>query len=285
MAREGVAGPTAPLSVKKLQMAIADVAKARGVPERRIRTAVANAVVGQLLPGGVVKGGTGLKLRVGERASRFTPDLDTAFDGDLTKFESTLGVALGQGWGGTGARFTGSVKAGRQASPAGVPREYVMHPFSVKLKYNGGHWLTVDLEVGHDEIQCTANPELVIADDIVELFTSLGLASPGPVPVITVEHQLAQKLHALTFPGSERAHDLVDIQLLAAVRPVDLTLLRSTCERLFRYRAAHPWPATLAPASDWESLYAEAADGTTAEPDLHVAIEWANQLVEDASRA
>lgn len=33
------------------------------------------------------------------------------------------------------------------------------------------------------------------------------------MPVGAVEHQIAQKLHAASAPGSSRAHDLVDLQL------------------------------------------------------------------------
>jgi hypothetical protein len=36
-----------------------------------------------MLPGSAVKGGTGLKLRFGDTVTRETPDLDTAFRGDL----------------------------------------------------------------------------------------------------------------------------------------------------------------------------------------------------------
>jgi hypothetical protein len=39
---------------------------------------VANAVVGQMLPPGAVRGRTAMKICLGESGSRFTPDLDTA---------------------------------------------------------------------------------------------------------------------------------------------------------------------------------------------------------------
>lgn len=40
---------------------------------RPVQRVVTNTVIGQMLPPGVVKGGTAIKLRVGESASRFTP--------------------------------------------------------------------------------------------------------------------------------------------------------------------------------------------------------------------
>jgi len=80
-----------------------------------------------------------------------------------------------------------------------------MKPFDVKLAYRGRSFMTVPLEVGHDEIGDT---ELALAPDIQGLFETLGLLIPEPVPVLATHHQVAQKLHACTAVGSERAHDL-----------------------------------------------------------------------------
>lgn len=44
----------------------------------RARTVMANAIVASMLPDGVVKGGSALKMRFGEENTRFTTDLDTA---------------------------------------------------------------------------------------------------------------------------------------------------------------------------------------------------------------
>ena len=44
----------------------------------RARTVMANAIVASMLPDGVVKGGSALKMRFGEESTRFTTDLDTA---------------------------------------------------------------------------------------------------------------------------------------------------------------------------------------------------------------
>lgn len=57
----------------------------RGNSYMRARTAMANIVVGQLLPGGAVKGGSAIKLRFGEGVTRFTTDLDVAWANDLVR--------------------------------------------------------------------------------------------------------------------------------------------------------------------------------------------------------
>jgi hypothetical protein len=61
--------------------------------------------------------------------------------------------------------------------------------------------------------------DLRIADDILAIFAKIGLDEPAPVPLMLVEHQLAQKLHACTWVNpktnrNDRAHDLVDLQIL-----------------------------------------------------------------------
>ena len=51
--------------------------------------------------------------------------------------------------------------------------------------------------------------------DAAVLFARVGLPAPGRAPLMPLDHQVAQKLHALTGPG-DRARDLVDLQLIAA---------------------------------------------------------------------
>ena len=60
----------------------------------QIRTLLANAIIGQLLPKGVVKGGSALKLRYGDKTTRFTRDLDTARSENLEAFLEQLDASL-----------------------------------------------------------------------------------------------------------------------------------------------------------------------------------------------
>jgi hypothetical protein len=120
----------------------------RGRKAQQARTSMANAIVGQLLPRGVVKGGSALRLRYGYANTRFTTDLDAARDEDLEIFIDELAASLESGWNG----FTGTITERKPAHPTGVPEDYVMQPFDIKLAYNGKPWVTVPLEIGHDEI-------------------------------------------------------------------------------------------------------------------------------------
>ena len=119
------------------------IKRAFGADYLQARTAMANAIVGQMLPEGVVKGGSALKLRFGDAATRFTTDLDTARVHDVETFVDMLDERLAVGWCG----FTGHVVPRSPAHPEGVPEQYVMQPYDVKLSYNGKSWLTVPLEI------------------------------------------------------------------------------------------------------------------------------------------
>ncbi len=246
------------------------------------RSILANAIVGQFLPDGVAKGGSALKLRFGTHGFRATRDLDAARRGGIADFERILGERLRAGWNG----FSGTVAPGRRARPRGVPGEYVMQPFEVRLSYNGKSWCTVELEVGHDEIGDADDPEFFLSPDVASMFETLGLPKPSPVPLMPIPFQIAQKLHGATGPGSRRAHDLVDLQLILARGEPDWKRTREICVRLFAYRKQQTWPPTIAVGTDWESLYAAQSANVPVLPTVEEAVAWTQRLVEriDAAR-
>lgn len=264
----------APRHVNSLKTRMANLAGSQ-LATSRLARAVANVVLAQMLPGGVVKGGTALKLRLGHGRSRFTPDLDFARRTTMDVFLADYAAALAEGWGG----FTGRLAPVKPAKPVGVPTDYVMLPFDIKVSYQGRSWLTVRLEVGHDEIGDTDDPELHLAEDLATVFAVLGLPEPAPVAVLAVDHQIAQKLHACSAPGSERAHDLVDLQLLVA-NGLDLTKTRATCVRLFRSRGAHSWPPVVQVGRGWDTVYAQAASEVECIQSVDEAVAWVNALVD-----
>jgi len=140
----------------------------------QIRTVLANTIIGQLLPNGAVKGGCALKLRYGDKSTRFTRDFDTARATELDEFITELEARLGEGWQG----FTGRVVRKEPAQPKGIPGEYIMRPFEIKLDYKEKSWVTVPLEIGHDEIGDTVSPDFHISDDIVAIFFAIGIYCP-----------------------------------------------------------------------------------------------------------
>lgn len=216
-----------------------------------------------------------MALRYGRAASRFTQDLDAARIHPLTIFLDQFEAALDRGWAG----FTGRVVERKPPRPSGIPAAYVMQPFDVRLEYLGRSWRTVKFELGHNEIDDAVEPELRITADLVELFTDLGLPAPKPIPVMRVDHQVAQKLHAISEPGSERVRDLVDLQLLEKGEQLDLAHIKATCTRLFHYRRRHAWPPVIEVAAGWGVLYESAIEGVGVLPDVAAAVAWANDLI------
>jgi predicted nucleotidyltransferase component of viral defense system len=278
----------APPNLRSLTTRIDNLARERARQVKRIQRAIANTVVGQMLPAGVVKGGTAMKVRVGEGASRFTPDLDASRDRSLTleEYLDRLDEGLTEGWGG----FTGTITRLPTPQPDGVPEEYVMQPFDIRLAYLDRHWLTVRFELGRDEVGSTEEVETRLAQDILDLFSAIGLPGPQPLPVLAVEHQIAQKLHACTSVNpktgaNERAHDLVDLQILEQEERIDMTAVDAVATRLFDARRGTPWPPTVRAYEGWDTIYASATDGLDVLQDVHAAVEWANDFIARATQA
>lgn len=188
---------SAPNSKSNLDRAILRYAQS-DVRAVSLRVSMANTIVAQMIGQGVVKGGSGLKFRYGEAATRVTIDLDTAWNTNLDAFLKDLNEKLKAGWNG----FDGLLVVQRQASPRGIPFDYVMQPCDVKLNYKGTPWFTVKLEIGHNEIGDADEIDLIPPrKDVSDLFDFLCLPTPGAIPVMRLEFQIAQKLHGASAPN------------------------------------------------------------------------------------
>ena len=239
------------------------------------RSIMAAAIVGQMLKLGVVKGGCSLKLRYGMHRTRATMDLDTACKGDLFDFIGDLSARLKAGWCG----FTGEIVRRNPATPRNVPAQYVMKPYSVRLMYGGQSWCTVPLEVGFNEIGDADEADFGLSPDVSGIFTTIGFPVPDSVPLMLSEHQVAQKLHGLTEPGSRRVNDIVDLQVIFEHSEIDLMKTRQICVRLFAFRRRQPWPPRVVKGLDWESVYEASRSKTELTKSLDEAIVWANDLI------
>ena len=272
-----------PKHLHALSARIRNAAQTRNTTDVRLTAAICNTAIGQMVPDGVVKGGTAMKLRIGESGSRFTPDFDASRRAGLSleDYQELLEQNLEKGWGG----FTGRLIERKPSEPPGVPEDYVMRPFDVKLSYKGKPIKTMRFELGRDEIGSTEESVAVIASDIVDLFRELGLPEPRPVPLLATEYQIAQKLHACTTPDgrerNERAHDLVDLQLLVEFDPPNFIKLDNVGGRLFSARRVGAWPPKVVYWDGWDTIYASAAEGLDVLETVHGAIEWANNFIEE----
>ena len=269
-----------PNSRRNLDIAI-DRILGRETNPLQARIVLANTIIGQFLPKGAVKGGSALKLRYGDKATRFTRDFDAARGDELDGFIDELEAALHAGWN----VFTGRIVKKEPAKPKGIPGEYIMQPFEIKLSYNGKSWLTVPLEVGHDEIGDTDTPDYYISPDIVTLFRRLGFPAPNPIALMPIHHQIAQKLHALSVEGSERAHDLIDLQVIANNETIDFPLTKNVCRRLFDFRKQQSWPPLVRKNEGWDALYENQVEGLEVLQSVDEAIVWANKLIDKVDNA
>lgn len=270
---------SAPASVRSLEQRIRNLEGDEGLVQRR-RVSMALVVVGQMLPEGAIKGGSAMALRYG-RGTRFTQDLDAARTQTLARFRSDFEESLVKGWAG----FTGRLVERTAPRPSGVPTAYVMQPFLVKLDYCGRPWCTVKFELGHNEIGDADEPDFQLADDLAALFTDVGLEAPRPVRVMRADHQVAQKLPAVSAERSERAHDLIDLQLLDNRQGLDLNQVSSTCVRLFGYRRQQAWPPHIVVGEGWDTLYSAAAEDVDVLPTVEEAVAWVNDFVRRVAAA
>jgi len=147
-----------------------------------------------------------------------------------------------------------------------------MQPFKLRLLYLGRHWLTVPFELGYDEIGSTQWHDLRISPDIVDLFATIGLDEPQPIPLLTVEHLIAQKLHATSVRhqtgSNDRAHDLVNLQILEQEEPINRPALASIANRLFRARWEQTWPPVVTAHPGWPPSTLRPPTDSTCEPML-----------------
>ncbi|WP_407320459.1 nucleotidyl transferase AbiEii/AbiGii toxin family protein [Isoptericola halotolerans] len=269
---------TPPLNIQQLNDRLAEVARSMGIPVARARVMLCTLVVSQMLPDAVaIKGGMGVKLRMGEQGTRATADLDVSTRARGEDFEQAFRDRLARGWGEVPASkgalrrdpdaparvaFTASVRAVRLHDPGLAEPQYVMHPYRVAISFLGKAWAGLDVEVSDPEIDPFAHTRRQIDGHLVEFGDHFGFGDLQPVELVDLEYQISQKLHAVTDPDYVRAHDLVDLQLLWLARP-DLSVLRQMCVRTFAFRNQQSWPPLpLRPMDDWTLAYVDARDET-----------------------
>lgn len=299
--RVGVSEVMPPLNVTQLNDRLAQVATELDIPVARARVTLCTLIVSQMLPDAVaVKGGMGVKLRLGERGTRATSDLDVSTRVRGEEFERSFRARLAEGWGSVPASrgelrrnpdapdrvaFTATVRAARLHDPGLARPEYVMHPYRVSIAFLGSAWGALDVEVSDPEVDPYPHAAMGIDGGLVQFGDYFGFGELRPVELVELEYQIAQKIHAVTDPAYVRAHDLVDLQLLWNAGP-DLPSLNCLCVRTFDWRRQQAWPPIpVRPMGGWELAYSDAraeteVDGRTPVlSDVNAAREWLRQII------
>lgn len=297
-----MSGVTPPLNVTQLNDRLAQAARELGIPVARARVMLCTLIVSQMLPDAVaIKGGMGIKLRFGERGTRATSDLDVSTCSRGEEFEQVFRARLAEGWGAVppskGERrrspdapdrvaFTASVRVAKLHNPGLARPEYVMHPYRVSIAFLGNAWGALDVEVSDPEIGLHAHPRKEIDGELAWFGGYFSFGELQPVELVDLEYQIAQKIHAVTDPAYERAHDLVDLQILWNVEP-DLPLLNRLCVGTFGWRNQQLWPPLpLRQMEGWALAYADAREETEVNghtpvlANVAVARDWLGEIIE-----
>lgn len=195
----------------------------------------------------VIKGGFALILRLGEQA-RATRDVDANWRATTTALEDSLSAVEEMD---DGDWFTFDIGDARTLEGEGEEGAY-RYAFTATLDSRVFEQLILDVNVvgGHDprpvEVVAVSRNPFDFVDE-----------PPLHVPMITPDHQLAEKLHAYTrrYSGepSSRARDLFDMLVIAEqISLPDGATVRAAARETFQLRST-PWPPQLhEPPDDWE---------------------------------
>lgn len=253
----------APKNLRSLRDRLMHVSRRDGIAFGRLQQHIGVLVVSQLMgalideggsPQLLIKGGSALELRQGIFYSRASRDLDAVTRHDLDVVWSRLVEAGAQGWEGFTAVAT-------EPEVIDVPGLLVKpRRFTVKLKYQGAPFVSVPVEVSPAEAGNTESADWAHSP----AFELLGLPVSRPIPCMTIPWQIAQKLHAVTatLPDgrrNDRAHDLVDLQILETLIADDfLEPVRHACVEVFLAREQQTWPPHVEVSGHWPRIYTEA---------------------------
>lgn len=279
---------SSPANLRALRDRLTAAAKREGVVFGRLQQHVGVLVVTQFMasltddqgePLLLVKGGASLELRRGIPQSRISKDLDTVIRGDIESVHDRLADAGADGWEGFTAVFTPPVAF---EVPGLVSKP---HRFAAKLTYQAKPFVSVPIEGSPVEAGNADGYDKITSDAL----TLVGLPNSAAVPCMTLPWQIAQKIHACTDPvekprTNDRAHDLVDLQLLEALM-VDEPLgeTRNACVAVFAARGKHDWPPTVVAHPHWGPIYARALQGLeelVLAPDVDQAVERVQSFID-----
>lgn len=192
----------------------------------------------------LLKGGFALDLRLATRA-RSTKDVDIEWRAPEDDLLDTLLDAADHD---AADFFVFAIER------AGVPEDRLggSHRFKVSASLAGRSFETFLLDVGFRSDAALA-AETLRTDDLL----SFAGIEPVEVPAVSLELQVAEKLHAYTrsYEGqrtSTRVKDLIDLALIAELSSLDAVLLRREIGTIFTLRETHSPPVALpSPPSEW----------------------------------
>jgi hypothetical protein len=250
-----------------LEARLRNVAQRQGTDLQRLQRRVAfERLLARLFAGDdppwLLKGGYALELRLQDRA-RSTLDLDLSVpeperlagdeaDPIETQIHERLQIAA-EGDLGDGFQFLIRLPK-RSSLPGGGIRS------TVEARLAGRTFARFHLDLGFGDVVLDP-PEWVEGSSLLD-FAGIPTARVALYPLA---QQIAEKLHAYTFPWEDRDNtrvkDLVDLVLLVQSEQLGPERVRRALVATFETRGTHPLPGKLpTPPRDWEEPYAALAE-------------------------
>jgi hypothetical protein len=242
---------------ERLDKAIHRVAREADVDELRLRRWVSFlalcGVLQRAIDEGVIsdyhlKGGAALELRFADRA-RTTKDMDIGLPGSRRERFLALERALALGF----DEFTFRVKVPRDLELVDTVR------VDVAIAYRSRGFQTTQIDLGP-----TDEPTVDLVEPKIRGVAELAIPVTSPIRCITLDVQVAQKLHACTNPRvlqtENRARDILDIVFLEMLGQLDPKAVRVACVRVFAQRAEHRWPPSIEVPAAWKVELASLAE-------------------------
>ncbi len=266
--------PNAAAFRQALEARLRNVAQARGVQIQGLRLKVAiERLLARLFhepnPPWLLKGGYAMELRFRPKA-RTTRDVDLtltevvepeALASRLTEVHEALMNATGRNLADFFEFTIPPARSELNAAPGGGGR------FSVIATVAGREFARFHIDIGFGDA-ALGKPDRLPGDDLLA-FAEI----PPPIALaIPKAQQFAEKLHAYTFPWTDRentrSRDLVDMVLLIERGLLDPDEVRRAVIETFTHRRRHTIPTRLAPppsawAAEIPAMAREAGISTT----------------------
>lgn len=225
---------------ERLDKALARVAIALDLDQQRLRKWVSfiaicgvleRAIAEGILTDYHIKGGVALELRFSARA-RASGDIDIAISGDLRARLATFDAAIALGF--------DKFRIRRKGTPKNMELVDTVR-LTVAIEYDSWPVQSVDVDLGPG-----GAPFEAVTPDFPGL-QELGIPAPSAIRCLTLEEQVAQKIHGATNPAKiknpklNRARDILDVLLIELLGQADPVGVRAAAVRLFAAEGA-VWP-------------------------------------------
>lgn len=221
------------------------IAGSKSLPIERLERQLAHLVLSQVLARQIsadsqtaeFKGGTVMAWRLTLSKARPTRDLDLASHETRDELTQRISSLQGEVW---GPFEVGNAKIQSVRVPTGIDYDDALVIARVPIRFRDSRWVTVTLELAPNS-PLHFGEKLLPNVEMREILESLGLPAVTALPVISIERQMAEKLHALTVPSSDRGKDLYDLCLIDELIPFEMPLLAVAVRQVFEERATHSW--------------------------------------------